>query len=74
MGQDPGVACRAIVAQTLWLQGYPAQALTRVHEALALAQELTHPYSLVYAQGWATIVAQVRRDGAGRAGAGRGRR
>jgi predicted ATPase len=64
MGQDPGVACRAIVAQILWLQGYPAQALARVREALALAQELAHPYSLVYAQGWATIVAQVRRDGA----------
>jgi len=63
MGQDPGVACRAIVAQILWLQGYPAQALARVHEALALAHALAHPYSLVYAQGWATIVAQVRRDG-----------
>ena len=25
IGQDPGVACRAIAAQTLWLLGYPAQ-------------------------------------------------
>ena len=37
MGQDPGVACRAIAAWTLWLLGYPAQALARLHEALALA-------------------------------------
>ena len=64
MGQDPGVACRAIVAQTLWLLGYPDQALARVHEALALAHELSHPYSLVYARCWATMVLQLRRDGA----------
>jgi len=46
MGQDPGVACRIYAAGTLWLLGYPAQALARVHEALALAHELSHPYSL----------------------------
>src|SRR5215510_2090451 len=34
MGIDPGVGCRAYAAQTLWLLGYPHQALTRVHEAL----------------------------------------
>jgi predicted ATPase len=62
MGQDPGVACRAIAAQTLWLLGYPDQALARVHEALALAHELSHPYSLVYARCWATMVSQLRRD------------
>ena len=28
---------------TLWLLGYPAQALARVHEALMLAHELAHP-------------------------------
>jgi predicted ATPase len=62
MGQDPGVACRAVVAQVLWLLGYPGQALTRVHEALALAHELSHPYSQVYARCWAAMVAQFRRD------------
>ena len=64
MGQDPGVACRANVAQTLWLLGYPDQALARIHEALALAHELAHPYSLAYARCWATMVLQLRRDGA----------
>ena len=34
---------------TLWFLGYPDQALKRSHEALALAQELSHPYSLAYA-------------------------
>jgi predicted ATPase len=64
MGQDPGVACRAILAQTLWLLGYPDQALTSIHDALALAHELSHPYSLAYARCWAAMVAQFRRDGA----------
>jgi predicted ATPase len=62
MGQDPGVACRAIDAQTFWLLGYPDQALARLHEALALAHELSHPYSLAYARYWAAMVSQLRRD------------
>src|SRR3989442_11492157 len=50
MGPDPGVGCRASAALTLWLLGYPAHALTRLHEALALAHELSHPFSLALAQ------------------------
>jgi predicted ATPase len=62
IGQDPGVACRAIAAQTLWLLGYPAQALARLHEALALAHALSHPFSLAFARAWAAMVSQFRRD------------
>jgi predicted ATPase/class 3 adenylate cyclase len=62
IGQDLGVACRAYAAWTLWLLGYPAQALARVHEALALAQELSHPYSLAFAQCFAAYASQFRRD------------
>jgi predicted ATPase len=62
MGQDPGVACRGHGALTLWVLGYPAQALVRLHEALALAHELSHPYSLAFARFWAAWVSQVRRD------------
>jgi class 3 adenylate cyclase/predicted ATPase len=62
MGLDPGVACRAYAAQTLWLLGYPAHALARLHEALALAQELAHPYSLAWAQCFAAFVSPYRRD------------
>ena len=43
IGHDPGVACRACAARTLWLLGYPEQALARVHDALTLAHELSHP-------------------------------
>ena len=62
MGQDPGVSCRALAAQTLWLLGYPEQALARVHEALALAQALSHPFSLAYVRCYAAFVSQFRRD------------
>jgi predicted ATPase len=62
IGQDPGVACRALAAQILWLLGYPEQALACRHEALALAHELSHPYSLTFARLWATIVSQLCRD------------
>jgi predicted ATPase len=43
---DPGVFCRGFAAFVLWLLGYPDQALKRSHEALAQAQELSHPHSL----------------------------
>jgi predicted ATPase len=62
IGQDPGVACRVHAALTLWLLGYPAQGLARLHDALALAHELSHPYSLAFARRWAAHVYQLRRD------------
>jgi class 3 adenylate cyclase/predicted ATPase len=62
MGQDPGVTCRLYTAQALWLLGYPAQALTHLHDALALAHELSHPYSLAFARCFTAFVSQFRRD------------
>jgi predicted ATPase len=62
MGQDPGVVCRAVAAQALWVLGYPAQALARLHDALALAHELSHPFSLAWARCQAAYVYQFRRD------------
>jgi len=62
IGQDLGVAYQAHTAWSLWLLGYPAQALARLHEALTLAHELAHPYSLAFARCWAAIVSQFRRD------------
>ena len=47
---------------TLWLLGYPAQALARLHDALALAHELSHPFSLAFARRFAAHVYQLRRD------------
>jgi predicted ATPase len=62
MGQNPGVACRTNAAWVLWLLGYPAQSLARLHEALALAHALSHPLNLAYARFWAALVSQLRRD------------
>jgi class 3 adenylate cyclase/predicted ATPase len=62
MGLDPGVGCRAYAASTLWLLGYPEQALACLHEALALARELSHSYTLAWMRSWAAHVYQLRRD------------
>jgi predicted ATPase len=62
IGQDPGVACRVFAAATLWLLGYSDQAPARLHEALALAHELSYPYSLAYARCLVAWIYQFRRD------------
>jgi predicted ATPase len=43
---NPQVASLGHMAWALWFLGYPEQARTRMYEALHLAQELGHPYSL----------------------------
>jgi predicted ATPase len=45
-GSDVGVGALAYDACCLWCLGYPKQALRRSQEALALARELGHPFSL----------------------------
>ena len=60
---DPGVACLCVAAEGLWYLGYPAQALKRNQEALALAHELSHPVSLAFALSWAAYLHQLRREG-----------
>jgi predicted ATPase len=61
-GQDAGVACLSHVAQVLWVLGYPEQARQRNHEALVLAQEVSHPFSLAYALGFAGRFHHFRRE------------
>jgi DNA-binding winged helix-turn-helix (wHTH) protein/predicted ATPase len=63
-GVAPGVRCLALAANTLWCLGFPAQAVQRSQEALALAHALTHPYSLAMAQHFAAFLAHRRRDAA----------
>jgi len=59
---DLGVVCLARASWTLWILGYPDQALKRSHESLTLAQELSHPYSLCFAWYFATALHQSRRQ------------
>ena len=62
-GQDPGAACRAYGAANLWWLGYPEQALRWSHEAVTLARELAHPFSLGFALFLTSWVPQFRREG-----------
>ena len=59
---DTGVVCRAFAAHNLWYLGYPDQAEQRNHEALALAQELAHPYSSGGTLCLATLFASLRHE------------
>jgi predicted ATPase len=61
-GHDPGIECRIFAALVLWQLGYPEQALQRGYEALTLARELAHPYSLAYALMFAAVVSRLRRE------------
>ncbi|HEV8718400.1 MAG TPA: adenylate/guanylate cyclase domain-containing protein [Candidatus Binatia bacterium] len=61
-GQDPGVGALSWAVWALWFLGSPAQALKRTHEALTLAQGLSHPYSLVYALIFAALLHRDRRE------------
>ena len=62
-GLDPGVACHALGARsTLWPLGYPEQALRSSQEALTLAGEVAHPFSLALALIFAALVHQLRRE------------
>ncbi len=61
-GQDPGVDCLCWTAWALWYLGYPDQALRRSQEALTLAQELSHPYSIAIALDLLSFLHQLRRE------------
>ena len=61
-GEDPGVACLSRVAHVLWMLGYPDQALQKDAEALTLASELAHPFSMTYALIFAALLHHYRRE------------
>ena len=54
--------CLSYAALALWYLGYPDQALKRSQEAITLAQELSHPFSLVVALIFAAWLHQFRRE------------
>jgi len=62
VGTDPGVLCLIYAAQVLWLLGHSDQALTKSRRALALAQDLSHAFSLAYAQDFAAILHRLRGE------------
>jgi predicted ATPase len=62
-GGDAGVICHSFSAWTLWLLGYPDQGLVRSQEAVTLAQQSAHPFSLALALNWAAMFHQFRHEG-----------
>jgi class 3 adenylate cyclase/predicted ATPase len=61
-GMEPGVICLSFLASTLWQLGYPEQALRRSHEAVSLAQESSHAFSLGLALNYASLLHVWRRE------------
>jgi predicted ATPase/DNA-binding SARP family transcriptional activator len=61
-GQDPGVALLSHGFLNLWHLGYPDQALKWSQEALTLAQELSHPFSLAFVLEYACMLHQFRGE------------
>jgi predicted ATPase/DNA-binding winged helix-turn-helix (wHTH) protein len=61
-GDDPGVICLSLDAWVQWMLGYPDRALQRSQEALAVARQLQHPFSQVFALTFAAVLHQFRRE------------
>jgi predicted ATPase len=61
-GPDIGVFSSAYLSHTLWHLGLADQAVTKVNEAIALARELSHPFSEVLALDYAAMLHQFRGE------------
>ncbi len=61
-GEDAGVVCRSHDAWALWRLGYPDQGRVRSDEAVILAQQIAHPFSLSFALTFAAEFHQFRRE------------
>jgi predicted ATPase len=57
---EPRVFPLAVSALVLWTRGYPDQALAPLHQALAIAQEVAHPFSLALALCYAALLHHYR--------------
>ena len=62
VGTDPGVLGLIYAAHVLWVLGHSDQSLTKSRRALALAQDLSHSFSLAYALDFAAFLHRLRRE------------
>jgi len=62
MGINSGVVHLSYAAWTLWSLGYADQAVKRGDEALALAESLRDPHSLVFAEVYVATLHLLRRE------------
>ena len=61
---EPQAASLLLMSWDLWFLGYPDRALLRVSEALALGENLGHPYSVAFAHYMTSVVHLLRGDAA----------
>jgi predicted ATPase len=61
-GEEHGVSSRLHLMWSLFVLGYPDQALARAREALALAEALAHPHVLAYALYAVSSIHLLRRE------------
>ena len=61
-GHDPGVCCRSFGSLALWQLGYPDTALAMCRDGLALAEAVSHPFSITIALWGMGILSLLRRD------------
>ena len=60
--QGPGVTCLTYAALSLWLLGYPDQALHRSQEALTLVRTVSRPFLVTYTLTAVVMLHQLRRE------------
>ncbi len=60
-GHDPGVCCRDTASSALWHLGYADQALVMANEAVSLARDISHLFSLAIALNSLAMLHQQRR-------------
>jgi class 3 adenylate cyclase/predicted ATPase len=61
-GNDPETTSLSFIASSLWSLGYPDQALQTNLQALSLAQERSHSYSLGFVLTMAAALSMFRRE------------
>ncbi len=55
-GPDLGVFCRSYLSHVLWHMGYPDQAVRTSDQAVALAAEKSHPFTMAIALDYAAML------------------
>jgi len=61
-GHDPGVCAYGLGANAAWLTGYADDALQLTDQAMAIGEEIEHPFSQSISIMWATLAACGMRD------------
>jgi len=61
-GINMSVFCRAYISHCDWHLGYPVRSLKLAEEGLALAREISHPFSIALALNYLAMLHQFRRE------------